>query len=231
MVGDGRVDIESCIERRNRQVLRRTATVTISAPLASIARPVSSRSLRQPNDQRRNQNVRRRSSSRCRRLRLIRPCSASTDEVHDLQRIAARQPGFGVARSGDDLLIPLHGDLLGIKAQHDQQASDGQRAVGRAFERRLSPFKVNVTELCMTIRMVRRPRVGNVWPGKAGLRRPTRDAAANVNRGRRAIRLTRNRIIARFARLNSTPAPNAGRYDRNVSNSLPPNRCSSRCHA
>ena len=53
--------------------------------------------------------------------------------MHDLQRIAACQPCFGVTRSGDDLLIPLHGNLLGVEAQRDQQAGDRQRAVGRAL--------------------------------------------------------------------------------------------------
>src|SRR5215469_4861074 len=57
---------------------------------------------------------------------------ASTDEMHDLQRVAGCEPGFGVAGAGDDFGVALDGDLAGFEAERGEERGDGEGRVERA---------------------------------------------------------------------------------------------------
>src|SRR3954469_25094283 len=84
---------------------RRTATVTISAPDASIARAVSSKSLYLPVPTRRRERKRLPATSKASSpavwvdcgwmefMRLVLDCSTAADEVHDLKAVAVHDLG------------------------------------------------------------------------------------------------------------------------------------------
>src|SRR6185503_6496734 len=86
---------------------RRTATVTISAPAASVARRVSSneRYLPEPVINRDWYVLPASTNGSSSAI-----CSPATDEMDDLDRVAVLEHRVGVGRSGDDLAIHLDGD-------------------------------------------------------------------------------------------------------------------------
>src|SRR6185369_14370944 len=106
---------------------RRTATVMISAPAASVARRVSS-------------NERYLPEPVMSRERYVLPAntngsssaiSPTSDEMDDLDRVAVVQHGRGVGRPRDDLAIELDGDAARTEAQRRDQIRH-RRALGEA---------------------------------------------------------------------------------------------------
>src|ERR1700731_3305321 len=127
------------------RLTRRTATVTISAPLASIAAAVSSRSLYLP--------VPTISRERNRRPATSQPSSASkviagsfakalsragsggtkssftplmfasSDEVHDFELVSRLEPSLAIDGAGHDFLVALDRHFTGIKPDELQEGS------------------------------------------------------------------------------------------------------------
>src|SRR5262245_2999575 len=111
---------------------RRTATVTISAPDASSAALVCSRSLYLPVP-----TIRREPSSRVSmrsRSDMTAPwCLAPAHELHDLELIAVAQGRGRVQGARHDFTVALHGDRAGLDAELHEQRRD--RDAGRDLAR------------------------------------------------------------------------------------------------
>src|SRR6185369_3897771 len=106
---------------------RRTATVMISAPAASVARRVSS-------------NERYLPEPVMSRERYVLPASTNgsssaispaSDEMDDLDRVPVVQHGRCIRGPHDDFAIDLDGDAAGAEAQRRDQIRD-RRARGQA---------------------------------------------------------------------------------------------------
>src|SRR6185503_2898903 len=97
---------------------RRTATVTISAPAASVARRVSSneRYFPEPVISRDWYDLPASTNGSSSAI-----CSPAADEMDDLDRVAVVEHRVGVGRSGDDLAIHLDGDAARAESQRRHQ--------------------------------------------------------------------------------------------------------------
>src|SRR5437867_1612377 len=113
-------------------LVRRIATVTISAPEASMAARVSEKSLYFPvPTKRRERNTRpaMTNGSSCVKVRLSLGAFiwlAATDGSDDLDFVAGPNRCRSVAALGYDLAIPLDSDALALKRELANQVGDGR---------------------------------------------------------------------------------------------------------
>src|SRR5688572_3852441 len=118
-------------------LVRRIATVTISAPLASTAALVSAKSLYLPVPMRRRElydlpPITSGSRFSCGFIRAgYRIRLSAADGDHDLQAVPVGDTLLGVAAAGHDLAVALERDALARELQPLDQL--------RAIERRLEP--------------------------------------------------------------------------------------------
>src|SRR5262245_15370414 len=107
--------------------VRRMATVTISAPEASIACRVSAKSLYLPVPTSRRERYGLPAT-----MSFSSAISASTHGDDDLELIAIEQHRRAVRAARHDLAIALHGDLLAGQLQGCKQRSHVERVLERA---------------------------------------------------------------------------------------------------
>src|SRR5437868_5605226 len=111
---------------------RRTATVTISAPEASIARRVSSKSLYLPVPTMSRERYSRPASTNgsfC----WVMGASPATDELHDLDLIALADRPRAVLRRRQDVAVELDRDPSSAERELREKVGDGVALADRAL--------------------------------------------------------------------------------------------------
>src|ERR1035437_2932536 len=101
--------------------------VTISAPLASIAAAVSSRSLYFPVPTIKRERNWRPATVQVSSVCTVPSISASPDEMHDLQAVPAGQQSFAIGGTRHDFLVAFHRHLAPIQFEHTEQPGHTQR--------------------------------------------------------------------------------------------------------
>src|SRR5215831_1869656 len=125
-------------------LVRRMATVTISAPEASIAARVSPKSLYLPVPTRSRERYARPAMTsgssrptRCGSVTVFMRTSAATHRGDDLDPVAGGEPRVALTALRHDLAVTLDRDALPLQRELAHEIGDGQRivaAVRRAVE-------------------------------------------------------------------------------------------------